>query len=200
MWCWETQIPVGYFFKESKWGCAAQMPRTSQIFLSFFCNSISELISHFLKISNSIHTFLWAQYRSDLMQNMWSKFGSFVDFHCSALTAKALSFLPCVFLNFHHDNQPSTALKSLWHSFLVHSSDILFNIRPLTYLAQLWCRTTDGRLLQYMDPSWEVPCCLCNYAHPSHSLPCCCIMYAIVDSGTPVTSTSWQWLVLGTWF
>jgi hypothetical protein len=52
------------FFKECKWGCAAQLSRTGKVFFDFHCNSTFQLISHSLKISDVVHAFLLAYYRT----------------------------------------------------------------------------------------------------------------------------------------
>jgi hypothetical protein len=38
------------FYKVSKWGCAAQLSRTSKTFIDFYCNFTSQLITRFLKM------------------------------------------------------------------------------------------------------------------------------------------------------
>lgn len=101
--------------------------------------------------------------------------------------------------------QPS-ALKSLWPSFLAHSSDLLFANGPLTCtpnpvtIQSHWLRASwmSGSFLSCFCFQNVLCRCLHN-AHSSHSFSCCCITSIKVGFCTPVTSTIWQWLVLGSW-
>jgi hypothetical protein len=98
-------------------------------------------------------------------------------------------------LHFHRDNHPSVALKSLWPSFLANSSDLHFNIGPLTRIPppvtidNHWLRasSTSASLLSRFF-IWEVPCCPWRNVHSSHSFSCCCTTRAIVDFETPQLS------------
>jgi hypothetical protein len=101
----------------------------------------------------------------------------------------------------------SVALKSLCPGCLANSSDLLFNIGPLTRTSRPV--TIDSHWLRASSacgswPSrfrfWEVPCYPWRNVHSSRSFSCCSITHAIVDFDTPVISASWRWLMSGGWF
>jgi hypothetical protein len=81
----------------------------------------------------------------------------------------------------------------LWSSNLANSSDLLFNIGPLTHtpypviIENHWLRTSSTtESLPSCFHFWEVSFCPWHHIHPSHTFSCCCIRCVIVDFGTPV--------------